>query len=133
MEDRLESAAMADVDLSGDAELVAELESHNAEIVVEIRERGPAGPKGEPGPQGEIGPQGPAGETGPQGPKGDTGERGPKGETGAQGPKGDTGPQGEKGDKPIRGVDYWTDADQQELFRAVLAALPTAEGVTFGG
>ena len=41
--------------------------------------------------------------TGPQGPKGDIGPIGPQ------------GPQGPKGDTPKRGIDFWTDADIQEI------------------
>ena len=81
------------------------------------------------------------------------GEKGEKGDTGAQGPAGsdgitptigengdwylgatDTGKpsrgaQGEKGEKgdtgasPVRGVDYWTAADKQEIVDSTLAAL----------
>ena len=31
------------------------------------------------------------------------------------------GPQGEKGDAPEKGVDYWTEEDQQDIVDAVLA------------
>lgn len=76
---------------------------------------------------------------GPQGPKGDKGEAftfddltpeqiskliGPQGEVGPQGPQGPQGP------KPVRGVDYWTEADKDELVASVLNALPAAEGVS---
>ena len=97
-------------------------------------EQGPQGPQGETGPQGpqglqgEVGPQGPQGETGPQGPKGDkgdTGEQGPKGE------KGETGATGANGYTPVRGTDYWTAADQEQIVSDVLAALPNAQGVSF--
>ena len=67
---------------------------------------GPAGPQGEKGIQGEKGEKG---ETGPAGPAG------PQGEKGIQGPKGETGPQGNDGVTPIRGTDYWTDADKAEI------------------
>lgn len=110
------------------------------------------GEKGEKGDTGEQGEQGVQGETGPQGPKGDkgdTGEQGPQGETGPQGPQGIQGIQGlqgEKGDKgdtgeqgpagangytPVRGTDYWTAADQEQIVSDVLAALPNAQGVSF--
>jgi hypothetical protein len=56
--------------------------------------------KGEQGPQGEQGIQG---IQGAQGPKGDTGEQGPQ------------GPAGSDGYTPIKGVDYWTDSDKQEI------------------
>ena len=42
--------------------------------------------------------------------------------------------KGEKGDNgytPIKGTDYFTDADKDEMVDAVLAALPIAEGVGF--
>ena len=63
---------------------------------------------GEPatGPQG---PKGDTGDTGPQGPQGATGPQGPQGETGPQ------GPQGEAGHTPVRGVDYWTEADRASV------------------
>lgn len=33
-----------------------------------------------------------------------------------------------RGDKPVKGVDYWTDADKQEMVADVIAALPVYEG-----
>lgn len=54
----------------------------------------------EDGEQGPQGVQGIQGETGPQGPKGDTGE---------------TGATGADGHTPVRGTDYWTDADQSAI------------------
>lgn len=59
------------------------------------------------GAQGIQGPQGPQGE---QGPKGDPGERGPEGQQGVQ------GKNGNDGHTPVRGVDYWTDADKQSIY-----------------
>ena len=58
------------------------------------------------------GPQGPRGEQGPQGEKGETGPQGPQGE---QGGKGETGATGAAGYTPVRGTDYWTDADKAEI------------------
>ena len=55
------------------------------------------GAAGADGAQGPEGPQGPQGETGPEGP---------------QGPQGETGPAGYN---PVRGTDYWTDADKAEI------------------
>ena len=54
--------------------------------------------------------------------------RGEKGETGA---KGDTGATGEAGHTPVKGVDYFTDADKSEMIQAVLDALPAAEGASY--
>ena len=62
---------------------------------------------------------------GPQGNKGDTGA------TGAQGPAGADGSPGVDGYTPVRGVDYWTDADQQAIVDDVLAALPAWEGGSY--
>ena len=42
-----------------------------------------------------------------------------------QGPQGEPGP---KGDTPVRGVDYYTEADKAEMVNAVIAALPTYNG-----
>ena len=37
---------------------------------------------------------------------------------------------GPPGPSPIRGTDYWTAADKQEIINSVLAALPSAEEVS---
>ena len=90
-------------------------------------ETGPQGPKGDKGDTGETGPAGPKGdpgETGPQGPTGPQGETGPQGPTGPQGekgPQGETGPQGPAGAAPVKGTDYFTEADKQELAAAAAA------------
>ena len=47
---------------------------------------------------------------------------------GANGAKGDTGADGYT---PVRGTDYWTAADQEQIVSDVLAALPNAQGVSF--
>lgn len=71
-----------------------------------------------------------------RGPKGDQGEQGVQGIQGVQGdvgPKGDTGEKGDKGDKgdpgytPVKGTDYWTELDKEEIIAAVLEAMPVAE------
>lgn len=77
------------------------------------------GADGAPGPQGEPGPKGDAGGTGPKGDKGD------KGDTG------DVGPAGPAGYTPVKGTDYFTAEDKAEMVNAVLAALPSAEGVSY--
>lgn len=58
---------------------------------------------------GAQGIQGPRGTDGPQGPKGDPGERGPEGKQGIQ------GNPGADGHTPVKGTDYWTDADKQAI------------------
>lgn len=70
------------------------------ESVPSVNIKGPKGDTGSTGPQGS------------QGPKGDIGAQGPKGEQGPQGLKGDTGAAGYT---PVRGVDYWTDADIAQI------------------
>lgn len=60
-----------------------------------------------------------------QGEKGDPGEQGPQGEQGIP------GEPGKDGHTPVKGVDYFTEEDKEEMVEAVLAALPSAEGVGF--
>lgn len=55
------------------------------------------------------GEKGEKGETGATGPQGEPGERGPQGETGPQ------GPQGPAGKTPVKGTDYFTQADKKEI------------------
>lgn len=104
--------------------------------------KGDVGPEGPPGIQGEKGDKG---DTGPQGEKGEVGPEGPQGESGSngisathswngtiltvtsasgtssadlKGEKGDKGVPGEPGINgytPIRGTDYWTEADKAEI------------------
>ena len=100
-----------------------------AEIAQSVRYDADAGLfNGAQGPKGDTGPAGPQGIRGEVGPQGETG---PRGETGTQGPKGDTGPAGADGYTPVRGTDYFTEADKTEMVNAVLAALPAAEGVSY--
>ena len=69
-----------------------------------------------------VGPAGPAGQTGPQGPAGKDGEIG---QTGPQ------GPVGPAGYTPIKGTDYWTDADKQEIINAVIASFTDGNEVSY--
>ena len=66
------------------------------------------------------GPKGDKGNVGPQGPKG---EKGDTGATGNQGPQGPIGITGQDGKTPIRGIDYWTQEDQDEIKRWVEDAI----------
>ena len=68
---------------------------------------------------------------GDKGDKGDTGGTGPQGIQGIQGPKGDKGDTGANGHTPVKGTDYFTEADKQELVTAVIAALPSTEEVSY--
>jgi hypothetical protein len=47
---------------------------------------------------------------------------GPPGVPGPQGPKGD---KGEDGKTPVKGVDFWTDADRESIVQQVITALGT--------
>ena len=47
------------------------------------------------------------------------------------GSKGSTGQAGADGHTPIKGTDYWTEADQQSIVDDVLAALPTWTGGSY--
>ena len=96
--------------------------SNNWEDVGNIQ--GPAGPQGAAGPQGEKGEKGDKGDKGDTGSVGATGPQGPIGPQGEKGETGTTGPQGEKGEKgdtgadgrtPVKGTDYFTDADKAEI------------------
>lgn len=49
------------------------------------------------------------------------GPQGARGEQGLPGPKGETGPQGPAGATPVKGTDYFTEADKQELAAAAAA------------
>lgn len=66
--------------------------------------------------RGDTGQQGPQGQVGP---KGDTGAQGPQGPQGIQGIQGEAGPKGEKGDTPVKGVDYWTSSDKNEIIEDI--------------
>ena len=94
--------------------------------------RGPIGPKGEKGDKGDQGvqglqgPKGEKGDIGPQGPKGDQGNigltgpqgpMGPQGPQGVQGEVGERGPEGPAGYTPVKGTDYFTEADKAELLK----------------
>lgn len=106
-------------------------------------EKGDTGEKGEKGDTGATGPQGLKGDTGPQGPKGDAftyadftetqllALKGPKGDKGDTGAKGDPGTPGKDGHTPVKGTDYWTEADKQEIVNSVISALPDGTEVSY--
>ena len=58
------------------------------------------------------------------------GRRGKTGETGPQGPKGDTG---EAGYTPEKGVDYFTDAEKEDMVYEAAAAIPISNYVLKSG
>lgn len=44
------------------------------------------------------------------------------------GPKGATGPQGKAGYSPVKGVDYWTTADKQDIVNQALDSVSVIQG-----
>lgn len=78
--------------------------------------------KGDPGEKGEKGDPGEKGE------KGDPGE---KGETGARGAQGEKGEKGDPGVTPVKGKDYFTAAEVEEIAKkaaAQVSAVPADSG-----
>ena len=55
--------------------------------------------------------------------KGDKGDKGDKGEKGDKGDKGDTGEKGNTGYTPQKGIDYYTEEEQQQLIQVVTDAV----------
>ena len=78
--------------------------------------------------RGATGAKGDAGAAGPAGSQGPAGAPGKDGAPGAQGEKGDPGAPGKT---PVRGTDYWTEADKQEIVSSVIAALPDGTEVSY--
>lgn len=106
---------------------------HKEELKGDKGEKGDTGDTGKTGPQGEQGPQGDKGnpgETGPQGPQGEQGIQGPAGPQGVQGEKGDTGANGTDGKTPVKGVDYFTEADKQEIINFVKSEIDLSDYAT---
>lgn len=52
-------------------------------------------------------------------------------DVGLKGDKGDTGASGTPGKTPVKGTDYWTAADKQEIVADTLAALPPWTGGSY--
>lgn len=123
-------------------------------------EKGDTGAQGDPGKDGRPGAAGAPGATGTtftpsvsadgtlswtndggktnpasvniKGPQGEQGPQGPKGAQGPQGEPGATGPQGPAGKTPVKGTDYFTDADKSEIAQAAaeLVSVPSASSTT---
>lgn len=107
---------------------------------------GKDGEPGTPGKDGEPGKDGAPGAPGKDGEKGDKGDaftyddftpeqlaalKGEPGNDGAPGPAGADGAPGAKGEDghtPVKGVDYWTEADKTAMVADVIAALPVYNG-----
>ena len=54
-----------------------------------------------------------------------------RGETGTPGKDGEKGAPGAAGHTPVKGTDYWTAADKQEIVNSVIAALPDGTEVSY--
>lgn len=78
--------------------------------------------------KGEKGERGEKGEQGIQGLQGEKGDKGDKGDIGATGKDGENGKDGYT---PIKGTDYYTESDKQEIVNLVLAALPNGDEVSY--
>lgn len=76
--------------------------------------------------------KGPKGDTGDKGETGSIGPVGPAGQDGAKGDKGEKGDPGQDGKTPVRGVDYWTEADQQSVVTEIKEELIVATTTTAG-
>ena len=87
--------------------------------------------KGEQGPQGIPGANGADGKDGAQGPKGDKGDKGDKGEPGVNGTNGTNGKDGVDGKTPVKGVDYWTSSDIDEIHSYIDGQLGVIENGTY--
>lgn len=87
--------------------------------------------RGATGAKGDAGATGPAGAPGKDGAKGDPGAPGAAGPAGAPGKDGAPGAPGKDGHTPVKGTDYWTAADKQEIVNGVLAALPDGTEVEY--
>ena len=102
--------------------------------------RGATGAPGKDGTDGKPGAAGADGITPTIGPNGnwflgatDTGKpsRGETGTPGKDGAKGAPGAPGAAGHTPVKGTDYWTAADKQEIVNSVIAALPDGTEVSY--
>ena len=136
----------AEVGAIAQADLQAATDAALAQAKASGEFDGPAGPAGPQGPTGATGKDGADGKPGVAGADGvtpyigdngnwyigstDTGKpsRGATGATGPQGPKGETGTDGKT---PVKGTDYWTAADKQEIVNSVIAALPDGTEVSY--
>jgi hypothetical protein len=90
----------------GENATVTKTEDENALHLTFGIPKGEKGPKGDKGDRGEVGPKGESGEAGP---------RGPAGPAGAKGDRGEKGETGANGKTPVKGEDYFSEADIEEL------------------
>lgn len=55
----------------------------------------------------------------------------PRGADGKNGTNGTNGKDGVDGKTPVKGTDYYTEADKREMVNLVIATLPSSEGVSY--
>lgn len=67
------------------------------------------------------------GEKGEKGDTGATGAKGDKGDAGAKGETGEAGTPGSNGYSPVKGTDYWTDADRAEILEELGDSITPAD------
>lgn len=65
------------------------------------------------------------------GEKGEKGDKGDSGEPGKDGQPGKDGKDGVDGKTPVKGEDYYTEADKVEMVNMVIAALPNGDEVSY--
>lgn len=129
-----EVGAIAQADLQVATNAALALAKSSGEFDGAIGPAGPQDPAGAPGKEGTAGADGVTPHIGDNGNwyigSTDTGKpsRGAAGATGPQGPKGTTGTDGKT---PVKGTDYWTAADKQEIVNSVIAALPDGTEVSY--
>lgn len=80
--------------------------------------------KGENGQDGLPGSQGPKGEDGLPGANGEKGDKGEKGEQGLP------GQNGKDGYTPVKGTDYFTEAEKAEMINEVVTQVNEEIGLT---
>ena len=49
----------------------------------------------------------------------------------SEGPQGEPGPAGADGHTPVKGTDYWTEADKQEIIDSVIASFTNGNEVSY--
>lgn len=82
--------------------------------------------KGDKGDKGDIGPIGPKGDKGEPGMQGIQGEQGPRGE---QGERGQQGIPGTDGHTPVKGIDYFTEAEKEEIAESVSGRIDLSDNI----
>lgn len=97
---------------------------HKEELKGEKGDIGETGPQGIQGPKGEVGPQG---EHGIQGIQGEKGIDGKNGKDGTNGKDGINGTNGKDGKTPVKGIDYFTETDKEEIINEVKSKIDLSE------